>query len=214
MDGKAYVASSGNWSFACWVSEDSMSKISSWCVLGSAWLKVIDLSFETRVHCDCNLHSLWCASQPGLPRQGYIGLGSIHHSSNNFTSANIAHATLLCNSVFNMYATFELVKKKWPLTSYLEQSFTECILMNSVTPFHELFWPPCTTILQMVCNASSFWKWSKVPEFGGKVRLVGLHVYCRHSCADRFMATLYALRLALKGTKTGKLEGRGAEKTE
>lgn len=87
-----------------------------------------------------------------------------------------------------------IVKKKWPLTSYLGHSFIEYILMNSVNPFHELVWPLCTTILQMLlCGASSFWKWSKVPEFGGKVRLV---VYCRHSCADRselwFMVILYA----------------------
>ncbi len=48
--------------------------------------------------------------------------------------------SFLRNSLFNMHATFlieNLGKKQMTLASYLTQSFTEYILMNSLTPFHE-----------------------------------------------------------------------------
>ncbi len=83
--------------------------------------------------------------------------------------------SFLRNSLFNMYATFlieNLGKKQMTLASYLTQSFTEYILMNSLTPFHEPLWPPFTTILHMLCSASSFWKQSKFLSLGERLSLL------------------------------------------
>lgn len=91
------------------------------------------------VHCKVNVYSFSTVCLPIWLAKGYIK--SIYQCSCQFSSANLDHATCFAQSCFNMYATLDWENLGEKTSNARVNMHTECILMNSVTPFHVHSWP-------------------------------------------------------------------------